>query len=122
MVRLRYINRIQLPMSDGKVDLDQYLKLAPRLPDEEKLTFVGFFNQHSSVEPATGNQVNIVFATQPPTASELPIILDIEAFKVIEAEPTEWQSIAATIASLRSLKNLVFANSLTPKCLNLFQP
>ena len=122
MVRLRYINRIQLPMSDGKVDLDQYLKLAPRLPDEEKLTFVGFFNQHSSVEPATGNQVNIVFATQPPTASELPIILDIEAFKVIEAEPTEWQSIAATIASLRSLKNLVFANSLTPKCLSLFQP
>lgn len=122
LVRLRYINRIQLPLADGKIDLDKFLRLAPRLPDEERLTFVGFFNQHSAAEPTTGNQVNIVFATQPAVDGVLPIILDIEAFKVGEVEPVDWKSISSTIQSLRRLKNLVFRNSLTPECLNLFQP
>jgi len=119
---LRYINRIQLPMTDGRVELDAYLKLAPRLADEERLTFAGFFNQHSVLEPATGNQVNIVFATQPPAGDNLPIIFDIEAFKDVAAEPGDWEAISGRIQSLRSVKNLVFANSLTEKCLNLFRP
>ncbi|MEY4750157.1 MAG: hypothetical protein RIQ60_2371 [Pseudomonadota bacterium] len=122
MVRLRYINRIQLPMTAGGVDIDDYLKLAPRLADEERLSFVGFFNQHSVQESATGNQANIVFATQPPTGEQLPIIFDIEAFSTISCDPSNWSTISATIQSLRSLKNLVFRNSLTEKCLNLFQP
>ena len=122
VVRLRYINRIQLPMTDGRVEIDDYLKLAPRLADEERLTFAGFFNQHSVLEPATGNQVNIVFATQPPADDQLPIIFDIEAFKDVSVEPSDWATISGRIRSLRSLKNLVFRNSLTDKCLNLFQP
>lgn len=121
-VRLRYINRIHLPMTEGRVEIDDYLKLAPRLADEERLTFVGFFNQHSVLEPATGNQVNIVFATQPPADDRVPIIFDIEAFKDVSSEPGDWQTISGRIASLRALKNLVFANSLTDKCLNLFRP
>lgn len=51
-------------MTEGRVDIDEYLKLAPRLADEARLTFVGFFNHHSVLEAATGNQANIVFATQ----------------------------------------------------------
>ena len=121
MVRLRYINRIQLPMVDGRVDIDDYLKLAPKLADEQRLTFAGFFNQHSVLEPATGNQVNIVFATQPPSIDLLPIIFDIEAFKEVDCDPGDWLIIAGRIQSLRSLKNLVFANSLTEPCLNLFR-
>ena len=121
-IRLRYINRIQLPMEEGRVEIDDYLKLAPRLADEKRLTFAGFFNQHSVLEPATGNQVNIVFATQPPVGDQLPIIFDIEAFKDVSSEPGDWGSISGRIRTLRALKNLVFANSLTDKCLNLFQP
>ena len=40
-VRLRYINRILLPMPDSKVELEDYLKIGPRLPDEDRLTFTG---------------------------------------------------------------------------------
>lgn len=121
-VRLRYINRINLPMADGRVEIDEYLKLAPKLADEERLTFAGFFNQHSVLEPATGNHVNIVFATQPVVADQLPIIFDIEAFRGVADDPGDWPSISGRIRSLRSLKNLVFRNSLTDKCLNLFRP
>ena len=122
MVRLRYINRIQLPMTGGRVELENYLKLAPRLADEERLTFVGFFNQHSVQEAGTGNHVNIVMATQPPADGRLPIIFDIEAFKDVSAEPEDWGMISGRIRSLRSVKNHVFADSLTEKCLNLFRP
>jgi len=122
VVRLRYINRIQLPMTDARLELNDYLKLAPRLADEDRLSFAGFFNQHSVLEPATGNRANIVFATQPLMGDQLPIIFDIEAFKEVSVEPADWTTISGKITSLRSLKNLVFRNSLTDKCLNLFQP
>lgn len=120
-VRLRYINRIELPMTEGRVDIDEYLKLAPRLADEARLTFVGFFNHHSVLEAATGNQANIVFATQAATKDSLPILFDIEAVREVAGEPADWQAISGRIQSLRALKNLVFRNSLTEKCLNLFR-
>lgn len=124
-IRLRYINRILLPIKDDRVDLDVYLKLGPKLPDEGSLSFVGFFNQHSVVERATGNQVNIVFATQATTpaveANRLPIIFEIEAFRTVVCDPGDWQAIWGTITSLRGLKNRVFENSLTEECLNLFR-
>jgi len=63
-IRLRYINRILLPLTAGRVELGDYLTVGPRLPDEEKLTFVGFLNQHAAVETQTGNQVNMILTTR----------------------------------------------------------
>ncbi len=120
-LRLRYINRIHLPLTEGGVEIDEYLKVAPALVDEVRLTFVGFFSQQSVFESATGNQANIVMATQPASDKELPIIFDIEATKIITSDPADWLAISGKIQSLRELKNLVFRNSLTKKCLNLFQ-
>jgi uncharacterized protein (TIGR04255 family) len=120
-IRLRYINRIPLPLTNGRVDLDEYLKHGPRLPDEERLVFAGFLNQHAIVEAVTGNQANIVVTTQPPGADQLPLIFDIEATSVGNAEPGDWPWIQARIQSLRSLKNHIFVNTLTDKCLKLFQ-
>jgi uncharacterized protein (TIGR04255 family) len=121
-LRLRYINRIHLPLTEGRVELNDYLEVAPPLVDEQRLAFAGFFSQQSVIESATGNQANIVMATQPPGDRDLPIVFDIEATKEIACEPADWDVISGKIASLRDLKNLVFSNSLTKKCLNLFQP
>ena len=120
-VQLRYINRILLPTTDGSLELGDYLKFGPRLPDEDKLTFVGFMNQHSAVEKGTDNQVNIVLAAQAPEHDRLPVIFDVTAFRLGSIEPDDWTTIQSTIQSLRQLKNNVFRNSLTDKCLNLFQ-
>ena len=121
LVRLRYINRILLPLTAGRVDIDDYLKLGPRLPDEDKLTFAGFLNQHSAVEAGTGNRVNFVLATQPQEGDNLPIIFDIETLKSVDGEPSDWSLLCSKIQSLRELKNLVFEKTLTDKCLKLFQ-
>jgi uncharacterized protein (TIGR04255 family) len=120
-IRLRYINRILLPLVEGSVDLDQYLEIGPHLPDEEKLKFVGFINQHSAVEIATGHQVNTVLATQNPETGNLPVIFDNSAATIESGSPDDWSWIAGKIMALRQLKNEVFRRTLTDKCLNLFQ-
>ncbi|MCZ6674171.1 MAG: TIGR04255 family protein [Verrucomicrobia bacterium] len=119
-IGLRTINRILLPLEEGRLNLDDYLKIGPHLPDEDSLTFLGFLNQHMAIESETGNRVNIVLTTQESTKDEFPLILDIDAFYLCQLEPPPWEKVLEIITSLRSLKNRVFQNTLTEKCLNLF--
>jgi uncharacterized protein (TIGR04255 family) len=121
LVRLRYINRILLPTVDGRVELNNYLKMGPRLPDEERLTLLEFLDQHLAVERATGNQVNVILTSQPLESSMLPIIFDIAASRAQSIPPEDWNSLLAGIRSLRDLKNRVFRQSLTEQCLDLFR-
>lgn len=121
LVRLRYINRILLPMEKGKVELNEYLTISPRVPDEDRLVLAGFLNQYSALETGTGNQVNIVLTAQPQENGSLPVILDIEAFQSGESEPSDWSSIQSKIQVLRDLKNRLFEKALTKRCLQLFQ-
>jgi uncharacterized protein (TIGR04255 family) len=122
IVRLRYINKILIPMADGQVELDQYFKVGPGLPDEDQLTLTNFINQHSVVERGTGNQANIVLADQPVENDQLPVIFDITTSRVGNFDPHDWDALSKVIQSLRNLKNTIFENTLTPTCLNLFQP
>jgi uncharacterized protein (TIGR04255 family) len=122
VVRMRYINRMALPLVNGRMELDEYFHVAPQLADEHRLTLTGFFDQQSVLETDTGNRAAIVLATQSVVDDHLQVIFDIEASRELAADPGDWRVISETIASLRALKNLVFRNSLTPKCLNLFRP
>ena len=121
-VRLRYINRLPLPTVEGRVDFDDYLKIGPHLPDEKKLHFIGFFNQHVAVDVETGHQVTILLTMQPPEKDVVPLIFDIDTVSRGNAEPNDWPWILSKLVALRSLKNQVFANTLTNACLNLFRP
>ncbi len=121
LIRLRYINRILLPITAGGLELNEYLRVAPHLPDEKKMTFVGFLNHHAAVEVATGHQVNIVLMSQLPEGERLPIILDNAASSEERAAPSDWTWILAKIQSLRSLNKRIFRDTLTEKCLNLFR-
>lgn len=120
-IRVRYINRLPLPTVEGRVDFDDYLKVAPHLPDEKRLHFIGFFNQHAAVDVETGNQATIILTMQPPEKNLVPLIFDIETVSRGSSEPNDWESIRSKLVSLRSLKNQIFENTLTDKCLNLFR-
>ncbi len=120
-VRLRYINRIPIPLGSGRVDLADYFSMGPGIPEEEGLTFVNFLNRFSLVEMKTGHQVNIILAADGIGELSLPVILDIEAVGELAAEPADWQAILVKILALRELKNRTFLNTLTPRCLTLFQ-
>lgn len=120
-VRLRYINRILIPNSGRGVKLQDYFKVSPRLPEEDKLVLMGFLHQHAAIEPATGHHANLIFTSQPATDDKLPVILDIAVTANGNGAIENWEQIVARVRSLRGLKNRIFKNTLTEQCLNLFQ-
>ncbi len=120
-IRVRYINRILLPMTDRRVELDHYLTVAPRSPDEDRLELAGFLSQQVAIETATGNQVNTVLTAQPPEDGKLPVIFDNSAVNNEPCEPDSWPQILQRIEALRVLKNHVFKRTLTEPCLALFR-
>ncbi len=120
-ISLRYINRILLPTEAGKVELDDYLEIGPRLPDEESQEMTGFLIQHAAVEKDTGHRINLLLTARAPENEMLPVILDISVANPLREEPDNWPAIRQAIDSLRRLKNRIFQNTLTDKCLQLFQ-
>jgi uncharacterized protein (TIGR04255 family) len=120
VVRLRYINRILLPLTKGQVNLEQYVKMSLR-PADNKLMMTGFLNQYAAVEDETGHEVNVVVTSQQPANDQLPIIFDNCVACAAKVQPQDWTWILAKIQSLRDLKNRVFRNTLSETCLNLFQ-
>jgi uncharacterized protein (TIGR04255 family) len=121
-VRLRYINRIMLPLAANEsVELDHYLKIGPRVPDEKKFTLLGFLDQQSFLDVTTGNRANIILTGQPIENDKGSIIFDITAESLLKTEPENWPWLLAQIQSLRVLKNHIFINTLTEQCLKLFQ-
>jgi uncharacterized protein (TIGR04255 family) len=120
-IRLRYINRIMLPTKGKSVDLDKYLRIGPRLPDEDSLTFTGFLTQQAMLEKKTGNQVHLVLTAQLPEGENLPIILDNIVLTPGPESPGNWPWISERIQQLRALKNHIFRRTVTEECLNLFQ-
>ncbi len=119
MVKLRYINRILLPLVKNKLDLDKYLKLGPRLPEEDKLTLSSFMNRNVAVDVETGHQVTIILASQAIQENQLPVIFDIEVVNNESVDLSNWDLILQQIQSLRNLKNRVFEHSLQSKYLEL---
>jgi uncharacterized protein (TIGR04255 family) len=120
-IRLRYINRFLLPTKGRCVSLDKYLRIGPRLPDEEAFTLSGFLSQETLVETETGHQVNLVQTAQLPEGEKLPIILDIGVQASGPGAPGDWAWMLGKIKELRSLKNRIFERTLTEECLKLFQ-
>jgi uncharacterized protein (TIGR04255 family) len=121
VVKLRYINRIMLPFVSPNLDLDTYFNVGPRMPDEERYSVAGFLNLNQLIEKETGHRITTVLAAGQWEGNKLPVLFDNTVFARIDAPPSDWQSLKATIQSLRKLKNRVFADTLTDKCLSLFR-
>lgn len=120
-LRLRYINRIDLPLVEGRVDLGVYLTSQPALPAEDRLILSGFVNQYSATDADTGHQLTVVLATQPSENDKLPVIFDNAISASGEWEPADWSTLYGILGSLRSLKNMIFFNTVKPPCLDLFR-
>lgn len=120
-VRLRYINRIHLPVEEGRVDLDDYFRIGPRLPDELRLRLIGFLNQFEAVEPDSGYLVTAVLTAEQEQHGKLPVIFDNAVAATQAVDPADWEQIEAALQSLRNVKNGVFRNAVSDKCLNLFR-
>jgi uncharacterized protein (TIGR04255 family) len=123
LIRLRYINLLQLPVSQGQpMQLSDYFVHSPSLPDKDSLSFLRFLDQRVALENETGQVVEWVLASQGLDGNHWPVILDISSVSKNPPLVDAWEQIVGQIQSLRRLNNQVFSKSLTEKCLQLFQP
>jgi len=120
-IRLRYINRIMLPLEDGQLNLDHYLQLGPRTPAGSRLALSNFMNRNSVIDHETGHQATVMLASEQPEADKLPLIFDITTTCASLPDSLEWRDIEPILQSLRELKNYLFEGTLTDECLELFQ-
>lgn len=120
-LRLRYINRILLPLVEAHVDLGVYLTSQPTLPAEDRLTLSGFVNQYSATDSVTGHEVAVVLTAQPPEDDKLPVILDNAASASGEWDPMDWNALHGVLESLRNLKNVIFFETVKQPCLDFFR-
>jgi len=113
-VGVRFINRLDVPSSNGAgVELDQYLRTAPRIAPELPQQLESFFLRFQILiagEPAANLTITET-AMVPLTPNVVSILLDIDAFvQGLEAKPeAAWQ----IIERLRDEKNLAFESCIT---------
>ncbi len=120
-IGLRYINRMVLPSNNGSVELDEYLRSGVVTADSETLVLSSFLSQYTAIETITGHEVNVTLTREARVSAPLPIIFDINVRHLGSGDPHMWENIQTTVLSLRRLKNKIFQDSLTEKCLNLFR-
>ena len=119
---LRFINRILVPHEDQRVELQHYFRTGPRLATKG-LIGTGFLLQNTATDAETKFDVVTVLASHAfASLTHFAFLLDITvasdvSISVDEDAPLLWQ----TLVRLRELKNEVFSNTVTKKCLQLFR-
>lgn len=113
-VGLRYINRIEIPIQDGTVDLVQYfttIPVSPELPQPIK----GFFMRLEFYLPEVDGTLAVVVAGTPTSRkNHIGVLLDLDVFKVVSSPMSE-DELWKTIELLRNAKNQAFEACITDR-------
>ena len=111
-VGIRYINKIELPANDQR--LDAYLSSCPSAPKDFDAPLLGFMHQDVLKIPDHPYAINIVKTIQAPEGPGrgVSIVLDIDVF-TDDCVGLDESSLSARLVEMRWLKNKVFFGSIT---------
>jgi uncharacterized protein (TIGR04255 family) len=101
-------------------DFDEYLAAAPRVPEGLPQGVSSFLTRVVIHEPSVEANSIITQALESVVGEVVPIILDIDVFK-LRPEGIEEESIWSTLENLRIIKNRIFFASITKKLKEMFE-
>ncbi len=123
-VKLRFINRIVLPMSEEFLDWGMYFTIG----EDTKGVPQGFQNFMKSNQSAWQNPlksqavVRVIFLENVVPKEVARIIFDIEAIQAnLSHGDGSWERVETILSDLRDLKNQAFFGGLTESCIQTFQ-
>lgn len=116
-VALRYINNLNIPMPIR--DFSEFLTAPPPVPEGLPQGVSSFLTRVFIHEPAIGANAIITQALEQVITNVVPIILDIDVFK-LQSEGIEEKEAWDTIEKLRHFKNQIFFNSITDKLKEIY--
>jgi uncharacterized protein (TIGR04255 family) len=117
-VALRYINRIEVPVSAR--DFKEYLLTTPEIAPGLSQGLAGFFMRIVIPLDSFGCTAIVTETMEEPKSGRLPLILDIDVF-VEEALAPDAEEVWQVLETLRAAKNEVFFKSITPRTRELFR-
>lgn len=121
-IALRYINRVELPMSDQFLDFKDYFLTAPEIAPGISQSLANFF-MRLVVPDESKRGTAIITETvdeRGDDPSVYPLIFDVDVFQTGSFEPDS-DVIWDVLEQLRDLKNDIFTKSFTDKAKELFQ-
>lgn len=114
---LRYINHIVI--NETQFDFDDYLTVAPQVPQALPQTINGFLSKITIVDDTKMMAAHVTQVFEPhPSIPNTPIIIDIDAFKNVDIGPDD-ANLWEIFTDLRTFKNRIFFNFLTDKTIGL---
>ena len=117
-VALRYINRLELPLSMG--DFNEYLTSPPVIPQNLSQEISNFLIRVVVPEKPIESFAMVTQAFERVINNKVPIILDIDVFKKKEYDVSKkdaWED----IDKLRDFKNRIFFEFITEKTKELYK-
>lgn len=121
-IALRYINRIDIPMSETGVDFKEYFLTGPEIATGISQDIMNFF-MRVAIPDEKKRGIAIITETVDTNAltpTNFPLVFDVDAFKEGAFEPDS-DKILEALDMLRSLKNEIFALTFTDKAKELFR-
>ncbi len=117
-VAVRYINNLNIPMPIG--DFSEYLTAPPTVPEGLSQGVSSFLARIVMHEPSFGANAIITQALEQIVTDKVPIILDIDVFK-LQPEGIEEKDAWEIIEKLRHFKNKVFFSSITDNLKEMYK-
>lgn len=122
---LRYINQIQMPV--GELKIDTYLRTRPEISDDMPNSTSGYFMTVDIPLPAhqaTARITQTILGGDDSAALSPRLVLDIDVYSetvIVPGEPSGQDQIDETFTRLRLAKNMVFEASITDQSRELFR-
>ena len=121
-IGIRYINRIDVPIKQAEIlDIETYLRFAPRVPDFSKQPLNGFMVQATRPTDLEHWSVSITstIMSPAPLINHASMVLDIDVFRT-EQIPGRDADLWDCIDTVRPLKNAIFEACITDEARKLF--
>lgn len=119
-IGVRYINRIDIPSPDDRIELENYFKIYPHFPSNFPDIHKFIVNTVLPVDDERVLNITVQSAADSPLIDHLSIVFDLDVTQSVNL-PTSQLRLNELLDTIRSLKDSLFENLLTAKCKKLFK-
>lgn len=119
-IGVRYINRIDIPMTTKGIELEDYFKVYPATPKTGFLDINSFGMQTvAALDNSKVLTINLHSANETPLINHASIVFDLDVAQV-QNMPLSEAKLFETLEQIRVIKDQHFENLLTPRCKKIF--
>jgi uncharacterized protein (TIGR04255 family) len=119
-VAVRYINQIDLPLKEGSLRFEDYLRTFPASGVEENVELEQFYVRLVMPQKDIAAKLTLTEALLPPQGSHIGVILDVDLYRENVTLDVRSDEIWAILDSFRERKNRYFEASITDASRELF--